>query len=142
MAASVCRPVAPNLARIIDDGEPACVTVTHCLNNSREAHAFVVEGRGRPGQPTASGAQPEFDSDDDVLRMPFFLVPEAVAYALEPFLVHFDGASVPKLLEELIHAGRMEEEDEEIAREGILTCLNLGLLTRSPPPWARAVSSL
>lgn len=70
----------PTLARLLDEGDTDCLAVRHCLNNSRAAHA------------TGAAAAADADAEEDVLRLPFFLVPRPCAGAVAAHLLNATSA--------------------------------------------------
>jgi len=106
------------LARIVAEDDDETVTVYHCMNNSRTAHAA-----GDSGDAGAVSDEESADDEDDVLAMPYFLAPVELAGVVEAFLGEPGGVS----LREITAGG---EVDAVGAAEVALTMLNLGLLTQ------------
>eukprot|EP00892_Ulva_mutabilis_P012077 jgi/Ulvmu1/9241/UM005_0341.1 len=87
--AAAMRVAAPTLARLVDEADPDCLAVRHCLNNSRAAHAAGAAAAATPG---GSGNDDGDDSEADVLRLPFFLVPRPCAGAVAAQLLNATAA--------------------------------------------------
>lgn len=100
-----------NVARMIDEGDEETLTVMHCMNNNRLAHAALDE----------DGAEGETGEDADVLGMPYFEVPQEMADVVEVYLRDGAGFDTARLREV---AG-----DVELAEEVVLTMYNLGIVT-------------
>lgn len=71
---------APTLARLVDEGDPECLAVRHCRNNSRATHAAAGG--------SATGADSAAEEEEDVLKLPFFLVPRPCAAAVASHLLN------------------------------------------------------
>jgi hypothetical protein len=163
------RPTAPNLARIVDEGEPGYLVVHHCLNNSASAHAArepertgarAAASRSASAGAASVGAHGTSHIDgsdaseegggteeaaDDVMKLPYFVMQEAAASALEAcLLAGRSGAAVEDELAKLREGSGSgssdadgSEDASEVsavqeAEEALIVCLNLGILEVVP----------
>lgn len=79
----LCRIPAAILAVLLDSGDPECLEVRHCMNNSCDQHALAAAAGNIIGPPTSGHAnqkdleEPQ-ELEDDVLKLPFFLIPRSI----------------------------------------------------------------
>ena len=113
-----------------DDGAAACAAAGTAASGAAAAASHGPDVR------SAGGSESSDDSDgcegeEDVLKLPHFVMPQEAAPLLEVFLTSEKARSVDEVVQELRAAGALDDDAEEAGREALLVCTNLGLLIHS-----------
>lgn len=113
-----------------DDGAAASAAAGTAASGAAAAASHGPDVR------SAGGSESSDDSDgcegeEDVLKLPHFVMPQEAAPLLEVFLTSEKARSVDEVVQELRAAGALDDDAEEAGREALLVCTNLGLLIHS-----------
>lgn len=76
MSAVICRVTGATLVALVDTNDPECLEVRHCMNNTCDHHTLAGVAHIQSG---SSGSDPSAsNSEEDVLKLPFFLIPRSI----------------------------------------------------------------
>lgn len=83
------------MALLVDTGDPECLEVRHCMNNSCDQHALAGGAATGSHSSDTTVAEPE----EDVLKLPFFLIPRSIGHHVAKRLLrHRNDRPTPPLV--------------------------------------------